>query len=325
MGLTEIYTQPFITNPLVVNDDKTLEILQGFQKEQKTLPSKYFYDHHGSFLFDQICKLEEYYITRTETDIMQQNIDELAGLMRPNCLLIEYGSGSSEKTKMMLDHLLQIAAYVPVDISREHLFNTAENLNRNYPKLVIFPLWADFTKEFSLPLESNGFSQKLVYFPGSTIGNFYPTEAVDFMRNVASLVGSGGGFLVGIDLQKDSEVISLAYNDHKGITAAFNLNMLTHINRNFHADFVESQFEHLAFYNQQAGRIEMHLVSKIDQMVTINGIGFDFYKDERILTEVSYKYTIEGFTEMSDQAGFDVTKVWLDSNKYFSVLYLVAR
>jgi dimethylhistidine N-methyltransferase len=325
MGLTEIYTQPFFTNPLVVNDDKTLEILQGFQREHKTLPSKYFYDQHGSFLFDQICKLDEYYITRTETEIMQQNISEIAQMMGPDCMLIEYGSGSSEKTKLMLDHLSQIAAYVPVDISREHLFNSAENLNRNYPNLVIFPLWADFTKEFSLPLVSNGFSQKLAYFPGSTIGNFHPTQAVAFMRNVASLVGPGGSFLVGIDLQKDSEVLNQAYNDSKGITAAFNLNMLANINRNFQADFIESQFEHLAFYNQQAGRIEMHLVSKQEQMVTINGIGFDLYKDERILTEVSYKYTIEGFTKMVDQAGFDIREKWLDSNKYFGVLYLVAR
>ena len=325
MGLTEIYTQPFLTNPLVVNDDKVLEILQGFQKEHKTLPSKYFYDQHGSFLFDQICKLEEYYITRTETGIMQQNIDEIAGMIPPNCLLIEYGSGSSEKTRMILNHFPQLAAYVPVDISREHLFNSAENLNRIYPKLVIFPLSADFTKKFSLPLVSNGFSHKLAYFPGSTIGNFYPTQAVDFMNNVASLVGPGGGFLIGIDLQKDSAVLNQAYNDRKGITAAFNLNMLAHINQNFHADFIESQFEHLAFYNQQAGRIEMHLVSKQDQMVTINGIGFNLYKDERILTEVSYKYTLEGFTELANQAGFDLGKVWLDSKKYFGVLFLVAR
>jgi dimethylhistidine N-methyltransferase len=310
---------------LVVNDDKTLEILQGFQKEQKTLPSKYFYDQHGSFLFDQICKLDEYYITRTETAIMQQNIAEIAGLIHPNCLLIEYGSGSSDKTRMILNHFSQLAAYVPVDISREHLFNSAESLNRNFPNLVIFPLWADFTREFSLPLVSNGFSQKLAYFPGSTIGNFYPTQAVDFMRNVASLVGPGGGFLIGIDLQKDSEVLNQAYNDRKGITAAFNLNILAHINQNFHADFVESQFEHLAFYDQQAGRIEMHLVSKQDQMVTINGIGFNLYKGERIMTEVSYKYTTEGFAEMADLAGFDVIKVWLDSKKYFGVLYLVAR
>jgi dimethylhistidine N-methyltransferase len=186
-------------------------------------------------------------------------------------------------------------------------------------------LWADFTKEFSIPLLNNGFSQKLAYFPGSTIGNFYPDQAIDFMHNVASLVGPGGGFLIGIDLQKDSAVLNQAYNDQKGITAAFNLNILSHINRVYQADFVESQFEHHAFYNQQAGRIEMHLVSKQDQIVTINGIAFNFYKDEYILTEVSYKYTIERFGEMADQAGLNIRKIWLDSQNYVGVLYLEAR
>ncbi len=325
MGLTDINIQSFVTNPLVVKDDQSLEIIQGLQKEQKTIPSKFFYDQHGSLLFDQICKLDEYYITRTETEILQQNIHEIAKMVGSDCLLIEYGSGSSEKTKMMLDHLSEIAAYVPVDISRDHLFNTAENLNRSYPKLVIFPLWADFTKVFSLPLMSNGFSQKLAYFPGSTIGNFYPQQAIDFIHNVATLVGPGGGFLIGIDLQKDPDILNLAYNDRNGITAAFNLNILTHINRKYYADFVESQFEHFAFYNQQAGRIEMYLVSKQDQVMTINGSGFYFQQSERILTEVSYKYTIEGFAEMAAQAGFDIRKVWLDPNRYFSIQYLVAR
>ena len=325
MGLIDINTQSIVFNPLVLKDDETLEVLMELQKEQRAIPSKFFYDQHGSFLFDQICKLDEYYITRTETEILQQYIHEIAEMMGPDCLLIEYGSGSSEKTRMLLDHLSEIAAYIPVDISRDHLFNTAENLNRKYPKLVIFPLWADFTKPFSFPLVSNGFSKKLAYFPGSTIGNFYPQQAIDFLQNVAALVGPGGGFLIGIDLQKDPDILNLAYNDRKGITAAFNLNMLAHINRKFHADFVESQFEHNAFYNQQAGRIEMHLTSKQDQVVTINGSGFDFYQGESILTEVSYKYTVAGFAGMAAQAGFDVRRVWLHSNKYFSGQDLAAR
>jgi dimethylhistidine N-methyltransferase len=327
MGLAGIGTtiKSNFSNPLVVHDDNTLELLQGLQQEQKSIPSKYFYDQHGSLLFDQICKLEEYYITRTETEIMRQNIHEIAELMASNCLLIEYGSGSSEKTRMMLDQISPIAAYMPVDISREHLFNTAENLYRNYPNLVIFPLWADFTKEFSIPIDTNGFSNKLAYFPGSTIGNFHPQQAVAFMRNVASLVGPGGGFLVGIDLKKDPDILTLAYNDPKGITAAFNLNMLTHLNQKFHADFIENQFEHLAFYNPQAGRIEMHLVSRQDQTVIINGFVFNLHKGERILTEVSYKHTVEGFAELANQAGFEIQKSWLDSKKYFCVQYLVAR
>jgi dimethylhistidine N-methyltransferase len=327
MGLAGVGTTTKSNSPnlLVVNDNETLEVLQGLLKEPKTIPSKFFYDQHGSFLFDQICKLDEYYITRTETAIMQQNINEIAELMGSDCLLIEYGSGSSEKTKMMLDHISPIAAYMPVDISREHLFNTAENLNRNYPNLLIFPLWADFTKTFSLPIDSNGFSYKLAYFPGSTIGNFQTQQAIEFMGNVASLVGPGGGFLVGIDLKKDPDILNLAYNDPKGITAAFNLNMLAHLNQKFHTDFIENQFEHLAFYNQKAGRIEMHLVSKQDQTVTISGLELNLSKEERILTEVSYKYTVEDFAAMADQAGFDIKKVWFDSKKYFSVQYLVAR
>jgi dimethylhistidine N-methyltransferase len=324
MELTGIRTQYMVSNPLVVEDDLYLEVLQGLHNDPKTLPSKLFYDQRGSLLFDQICKLEEYYPTRTEKAIMQQNIDEIAGMVGSGCLLIEYGSGSSTKTRLLLDHLPDIAGYVPVDISREHLYNTAENLNRSYPDMVIFPLWADFTKAFSLPLEIKERIRKLAYFPGSTIGNFYPQQAIDFMQNVAALVGPGGGFLIGIDLQKDPAVLDLAYNDRKGITAAFNLNLLTHINQKLQADFEESQFEHLAFYNQNAGRIEMHLVSKQDQLVTTNGSSISFHQGERILTEVSYKYTLEGFANMADQAGFEVQKAWLDPKTYFCVQYLVA-
>lgn len=329
MELTAISAQSFLSSPLVVTDDASndasIEVLQGLLKKQKTLPSKLFYDQRGSLLFDQICKSEEYYPTRTETAIMQHNIHEIAGEVGSNCMLIEYGSGSSVKTRLMLDHLPEMAAYVPVDISREHLFNAVENLDRNYPNLVISPLWADFTKAFSLPLINNGLSQKLAYFPGSTIGNFYHQQAIDFMRSVAALVGSGGGFLIGIDLQKDPDILNLAYNDHQGITAAFNLNILTHINRKFHADFMESQFEHLAFYNQQSKRIEMHLISKVDQVVTIHGSRIGFQQGESILTEVSYKYTIESFARMADQAGFNMRKAWVDSNSYFSIQYLVAN
>jgi dimethylhistidine N-methyltransferase len=325
MGLPEINTQSIILNPLIAEDDEALEVIQGLQKEPKALPPKYFYDQRGSILFDQICNLDEYYLTRTETKIIQDNIKDITKTVGHNCLLIEYGSGSSVKIRMILDHLPDIAAYVPVDISKEHLFITAEDLNRSYPNLEIFPLWADFTQPFFLPLLSNGFSQKLAYFPGSTIGNFYPQQAVDFMRNVAALVGPGGGLLIGIDLQKDPGILNLAYNDRSGITAAFNLNMLSHINEMFHGDFVESQFEHQAFYNEKAGRIEMHLISKQDQVVTVSGSTFKFQRGESILTEVSYKYTLEGFARMAAQAGFYTHKVWLDPKKYFSVQYLVAR
>jgi dimethylhistidine N-methyltransferase len=327
MGRVEINTntQSLLTNLLIVRDEELLEVFAGLQKNQKTLPSKLFYDLRGSLLFDQICKLDEYYLTRTETSILQENINEIAKLIGPNCVLIEFGSGSSTKTKLLLDNLDEIAAYVPVDISQDHLFDTAENLSHKYPKLSILPLWADFTKEFSLSIPENGFSRKVAFFPGSTIGNFFFEQAIDFMHNVAAVVGPGGGFLIGIDLQKDPEILNLAYNDHKGVTAAFNLNMLSHINQKFQSDFVESQFKHHAFYNQPAGRIEMHLASKQDQVVTIDGSIFDFSKGESILTEVSHKYSAESFASMAAEAGFEVHRAWVDSNNYFSIQYLVAK
>jgi len=305
-----------------VKDNELLEVLQGLYKTQKTLPAKFFYDQHGSYLFDQICELDAYYLTRTETSILQQNIQDIAKLVGYNCILIEYGSGSSIKTKLLLDHLTALDAYVPVEISRDHLFRTTEILKHRYPNVVISPVWADFTKPFSLPLVGNEFSRRLAYFPGSTIGNFHPQQAIDFMCKVANILGPGGGFLIGFDLQKDTEILNLAYNDPQGITAAFNLNMLTHINKKFHANFQEHQFEHLAYYNQQASRIEMHLISKKNQLVSINGSKIRFLQGESILTEVSYKYTLESFARMALQAGFKVQKSWVDSKNFFSVQYL---
>jgi dimethylhistidine N-methyltransferase len=329
VGLSDINIRSFVTNPFVVADDASvetsIEILQGLQRKQKTLPTKLFYDQRGSLLFEQICRLDEYYPTHTETEIMVENIQEIAGLVGTDSLLIEYGSGSSMKTKVLLDHLHEIAAYVPVDISELYLYSTAENLKLCYPNLDIFPLCADFTAPFLLPPVGKGVSYKLAYFPGSTIGNFHPQEAICFMQNVANLVGPGGGFLIGIDLVKDPEILNLAYNDRKGITAAFNLNILTHINREYHADFVESKFEHLAFYNENARRIEMHLISKENQVVNVNGTGINFSKDESILTEVSYKFTLDGFAKMAAQAGFSVRKDWVDPNHYFSIQYLVVE
>lgn len=324
MGLTAINTPAILSRPRVLADDLTLEVLGGLQRKVKILPTRLFYDQRGSRLFDQICQTDEYYPTRTEIAIMEQNIQEIAGVFGVDSALIEYGSGSSTKTRLLLDHLPDLAAYVPVDISRGHLFKTAGTLERLYPNLLISPLCQDFTLPFSLPPLPLSASRKLAYFPGSTIGNFTPSEAVAFMRRVAHLVGPGGGFLIGIDLQKDPTVLYRAYNDRQGVTAAFNLNILTHINRVLQANFVESQFEHLAFYNQRAGRIEMHLVSQLDQVVTLNGSRIHIRRGERILTEVSYKYTLSGFREMAARAGFDIRQTWEDPREYFSVQYLVA-
>jgi dimethylhistidine N-methyltransferase len=301
------------------------EIKDGMAKKQKELPSKLFYDEVGSQLFDQITELEEYYPTRTEALIMRDNIKAMAAVIGAQCMLIEFGSGSSLKTRILLDHLPSLAAYVPVDISKEHLYKTTEDLRVVYPGLEVSPVWADYTSVFDLPDIDRDVAHRTAYFPGSTIGNFHPDQAILFMRNVARMVGSGGGLLIGADLQKDPHMLDLAYNDSKGITAAFNLNMLIHINREFGADFDVEQFEHCAFYDQGLGRIEMHLVSQIDQTVHVDGVVFQIKANESIRTEVSYKYTFDGFADLAQKAGFDVKQVWTDPDNLFSVQFLVAK
>jgi dimethylhistidine N-methyltransferase len=319
-------TREFVVLDTPSDSDGLLdEVLYGLQKKTKELPSKLFYDEHGSQLFNEICQLDEYYLTRTEIQIMQQNIQEMAESIGPNCMLIEYGSGSSIKTRILLDHLPHLAAYVPVDISKDHLQKSVNALQDDYPGLKILPLWADYSQSFEVPSVKPWEARKLAYFPGSTIGNFTPNQSVDFMRNIADVVGPGGGFLIGADLQKNTEVLNTAYNDAKGVTAAFNLNILTHINRLFGGNFDEDNFEHYAFYNEEACRIEMHLISKLDHTAQVEGEIFRFNKGENILTEVSYKYSLDGFADLAFQAGFEINKVWTDPNKYFSVHYLIAE
>lgn len=320
--LTERET--YLVAPTANENSVLNEILIGMQKDQKELPSKLFYDDCGSYLFDEITRLEEYYPTRTEAAIMDSYADEIVNWIGSHAVLVEYGSGSSTKTRILLDHLPEMAAYVPVDISREHLFKTAEVLQVEYPDLTIAPVWADYTKVFSNPVVTPTNYHHVAYFPGSTIGNFYPHQAIKFLRNIAELVGVGGGLLVGVDLQKDHNVLNRAYNDSQGVTAAFNLNMLTHINREFGADFDVDKYHHRAFYNCQEGRIEMRLVSDRAQSVHVAGKRLEIEKGENILTEVSYKYTLSGFAELAASAGFEVGAVWTDPKKYFSVQYLVA-
>ena len=325
MHQTMTKNQIIAIDPPVDTNNTLFQILHGLQKDQKELPSKLFYDERGSKLFERICKLHEYYPTRTETAIMQQNVHEVVDLVGPGSMLIEYGSGSSSKVRILLDHLPEVAAYVPVDISREQLFMAAQELKSDYVELEIIPVWADYNNIFKLPLISKKVFHKLAYFPGSTIGNFYPRQAIDFMRNIADLVGPGGGLLIGTDLQKDPKVLNRAYNDRVGVTAAFNLNMLNHINAEFGADFNVDHFKHFAFYNEVLGRIEMHLISQANQTAHIASQVFDFKQGESILTEVSYKYTLEGFAEMADGAGFVVIEAWVDPKNYFSVQNLIAR
>lgn len=298
------------------------EVLTGLQSFEKTLPCKYFYDRRGSQLFDRICDLPEYYPTRTEAGIMRDHVGEMAALFCPDCLLIEYGSGSSTKTRILLDHLPHLAGYVPMDISREHLHRTAAGLADAYPHLDILPLCADYTAAFDLPAARRPVRSRAVYFPGSTIGNFHRDLAETFLSRIAQVCASGGGLLIGVDMKKPAHILEPAYDDAQGVTAAFNLNLLRRINDELGADFDLGQFAHRAFYNALAGRIEMHMMSLRPQTVHLGGAAIAFEEEETILTECSYKYSLPEFAALASAAGFAVRKVWTDPEQKFSVQYL---
>lgn len=299
------------------------EVLQGLSRSQKMLPCKYFYDERGSQLFERICDLEEYYPTRTELAIMRRDAADMAELIGPGCLLIEYGSGSSLKTRLLLDHLENPAGYVPIDISREHLLRAAHELALAYPHVPVHPVCADYTGDYELPQLPQRERRRVVYFPGSTIGNFTPAQAVDFLHHVAEVCGPGGGLLIGVDLRKDAEVLERAYNDAEGVTAAFNLNLLARVNRELGADFDLRQFRHEAVFNPDESRIEMHLVSESEQTVRIGDEDVEFESGERIHTENSYKYAPESFAELAQRAGLARERLWTDLDRLFSVQYLV--
>jgi L-histidine Nalpha-methyltransferase len=301
------------------------DVLRGLRGPVKTLPCKYFYDAAGSDLFEQITELEEYYLTRTELAIMRQHAAEMAVFMGADCLLIEYGSGSSVKTRLLLDHLLEPAAYMPIDVSCDHLHRSAQALAVDYPALEILPMCADFTQPLCLPLPQRQVARRVVYFPGSTIGNFTPEEAVALLRRTAPLCGAGGGLLLGADLRKDPAVIEAAYNDQRGVTARFNSNLLVRINRELGADFVMSQFIHQAFYDASAHRIEMHMVSRKDQCVHVGDEAFFFQAGESIRTEFSHKYSPRSLRELAETSGFRLRQGWVDPREYFSVSWLTVR
>ncbi len=298
------------------------DVVRGLSAATRSIPSKYFYDEAGSLLFDQICMLDEYYPTRTEKTIMQRYAGAMADALGQEIRLVELGSGSSIKTRILLDHLTDPVTYIPVDISGEHLQRTAGDLSKEYPRLDVTPLAADFTQPISLPTARLGTARTCVYFPGSTIGNFQPREASRLLQTIAACCDDDGGLLIGIDLQKDTTVIEAAYNDRLGVTAAFNKNLLCRANRELDADFQVDQFDHLAFYNKLAGRIEMHLVSQRSQSVTVHQTPFHFHWGETILTEHSHKYTIDGFAEMASRVGWTCREVWTDDRQYFAVMYL---
>jgi len=300
-------------------DDFRQSVLTGMARRPRAIPPKFFYDAEGSRLFDAICACPEYYPTRTEMALLQRHAVEIAERVGPACLLIEPGSGSSDKVRLLLD-ALRPAAYLPMDISRHYLFETARQLGREYPWLDIHAACVDFTQAISLPFAPPAL-RRIAFFPGSSIGNFDPADARRFLSRVAETVGPGGGLLIGVDCKKDRQRLEAAYNDAAGMTARFNLHLLERINAELEGDFDLAGFAHRAFYNEGAGRIEMHLVSLVAQTVRIGTERFDFAPGESIHTENSYKYTIPEFSELAASAGLVLRKAWQDEEKLFSLQY----
>jgi L-histidine Nalpha-methyltransferase len=299
------------------------DVIRGLSRTRKAIPCKYLYDDRGSELFDEICELEEYYLTRTELGILDAHVDEMASVIGEDCELIELGSGSGLKTRLLLGHLREPRAYLPIDISAEPLARSARELAVRFPGLDVIPVCADFTGPVSLPETGSPRARRVVYFPGSTIGNFRPRAAMRLLRSVARLVGDGGGLLIGFDLDKDESIVWPAYNDRRGVSAAFSLNLLARINRELGADFDLGAFAHRADYNRAKQRVEIHLESLKDQVVRVGGREFAFHAGETIHTEYSYKYSLEYFGRLTGRAGFSLDRQWTDRNRFFCVQYLV--
>ena len=304
------------------NEDFFRAVSIGLLRPEKTLPCKFLYDEEGSRLFNQICELDEYYPTRTETSILRKNIREITRAIGLGCRLVEFGSGTSAKTRLLLEHFDKPASYIPIDISSAQLFDSCQKLAEDFPALEILPISADYTGSFQLPYQDIYAQKTVAFFPGSTIGNFEPSEALWFLRRVASLCGQNGGLLVGVDLKKDRHILETAYNDCKGVTASFNLNLLLRANRELGTDFDLSSFRHQAIYDEALGRIEMRLISLQPQIVRLGNREFFFGEDEYITTEYSYKYSLVEFRELAQRAGFEVLNTWMDGNNLFSVQYL---
>jgi len=306
--------EPFVAN-----------VLASLGETPKRISPMYFYDARGSALFDHICELPEYYPTRTELNILQTHGDDIARCIGEETLLVEFGSGSSMKTRVLLDRLPALSAYVPVDISRSHLLAAAQGISASYPHMEVLPVCADFTRPFALPAPRRPARRTVVFFPGSTIGNFDPAAAIDLMRVMRRVAGDNGGLIVGTDLVKDTDVLIRAYDDAAGVTAAFNLNVLRRLNVELGANFDLAAFQHRAVWNAQANRIEMHLVSLRKQTVSLGGETFRFAAGEPIVTEHCHKYTPTRFAMQAAEAGWMRRAHWMDERAWFSVNYLEAE
>jgi len=293
-------------------------VIYGLGESPKWLSAKYFYDAAGSALFEEITRLPEYYPTRTELKILNDRAREISAFIPLAAALVEFGTGSTKKARILLDASPQISAYVPVDISAEFLAQEAASVRRDMPRIAVLPVAADFTRDFDLPVQIRN-RPRVGFFPGSTIGNFEPQDAAEFLRQAGRILGSGATMIVGIDLIKDEAVLNTAYDDAAGVTARFNLNLLTRMNRELGGDFDLSTFRHRAFYNAVDRRIEMHLESLRAQTVTVAGRTFQFRNGETVHTESSYKYTVESFRALATSAGWWPAAVWTDERHYFSI------
>jgi dimethylhistidine N-methyltransferase len=310
------------TNAALALDAETeafaADLMAGLAAAPKATAPKWFYDQAGSELFEDITRAPEYYPTRTELSILESHAAAIAACVPQGAYLVELGAGATTKIRLLLDHLGHAAGYVPVDISREFLAAQAAALQRTAPGLRVLPVAADFTRPFKLPAATRG-HPLAGFFPGSTLGNFDPAEASDFLRHVGQILGDGATLIIGIDLRKDAAVLEAAYDDAAGVTAAFNRNLLVRANRELGADFDLAAFRHRALFNAACGRVEMHLVSEKAQVVHIRGRRFAFAAGESIRTECSYKYTVAGFRKLAAAAGWRPKAVWLDPEGLFSV------
>jgi L-histidine Nalpha-methyltransferase len=297
------------------------EVLLGLSKSPKELPCKFFYDERGAELFQRICELPEYYITRTELQILRAQAAEMARALGSQIELIGLGTGAGTKTRILLKELQDPRVYIPIDISREQLERSAARFHKMFPRLQILPVATDYLEPFELPLPRQLSSRSVIYFPGSTIGNFDPETAAQFLVRLAELVGDDGGLLIGVDLRKDRHLLERAYNDTAGVTAAFNKNLLVRANRELGADFDLENWRHAAIYNSNEGRIELYLISEVDQTVVLGTQAFHFQAGERILTEYSYKHTVAGFVSLAHKAGFRFEQIWTDKAGWFGVFY----
>ncbi|MEH6516234.1 MAG: L-histidine N(alpha)-methyltransferase [Halioglobus sp.] len=303
--------------------DVRSEIVAGLQAQPKSINPKYFYDTVGSQLFEQITQVPEYYPTRTEKKLLHEHQVEIAEYCGSDCIFIEPGSGNCEKVRLLLNSF-KPAVYAPVDIAADFLKSAAMELGREYPWLEIQAVCADFNQSWSF-VDQLPAGKRVVFYPGSTIGNLEPAAALSFLKRICNVVGSGGGALIGVDLHKSSERLTAAYNDAEGVTADFNFNALTRINDVLDAEFERAEFEHKAFYNGEQQRIEMHLVSRRSQSIRCNGSSISMAQGESIHTENSYKYSVDGFSELAASAGLQVQRSWVDEDQLFSVHYLSVR